>query len=780
MADVPRRPRRRRDAARRRTTACIAALGPKMLELARDPHRRHPPVPRHARAHRKAPARASAPTGSSPASRASCSRPTRRRPATSPASTSRPTSACPNYSNNWKRQGFTDDDLADGGSDRLVDALVAWGDEATIAARVQEHRDAGADHVCIQVLTDDPGLPGRGVAGAGARRWPDDRGRESHPSVCGPASGGKHSVGWDLAVTGPGRPPVGCWLRGLCVRQLPPLRRVGGVAPRAGGRASGARRARVVRHALRGARPVARHGHRCVDRRARHQAGALGRRQHPLRRADGDGRRAARCSSTSSTGSRADDPVVIEALRTRTFYVVPARQPRRRRVGAGRPARYRRSSMRPWPWPDAHRWPGLHAEDIDGDGRILHMRIADPNGAWMAHPDDAAAADARCRWTAPPPVRPRYRLLDEGTIVDHDGFTIPTPRPPEGLDMNRNFPAGWGTGVRGSGDHPLTRAGDRRARAGDRRPPERLRLQRVPHERRRAAAPVDARPPTRRCRRSTCGRGSSSPRSARALTGYTVALGLRGLHVGQDRHDERRRRRLGVRAPRRVRLDDRVLGRRARGHRHQAVDALLVPRPDRRGGARRAAVGRRAPPRDVRRRGTRSSTRSSARSSSAAGTTSASGPTRRWRCCATRSRRTPTFAVYQALAAPRSRSSTRTRSRSAAARGASRSGIANTGWLPTYVTARGAKEQPDAADHRRGQLAAASRSSAARPASQLGQLEGRAALRFAGTGTTARPIGVWRRGSCEARPGRASTSSPVTNVLVRATATVELSLPSDT
>jgi probable F420-dependent oxidoreductase len=66
----------------------------------------------------------------------------------------------PNYTNNWKRQGFTDDDLADGGSDRLVDALVVWGDEATIAARVQQHRDAGADHVCIQVLTDDPGTLG--------------------------------------------------------------------------------------------------------------------------------------------------------------------------------------------------------------------------------------------------------------------------------------------------------------------------------------------------------------------------------------------------------------------------------------------------------------------------------------------------------------------------------------------------------------------------------------------------------------------------------------------
>lgn len=62
----------------------------------------------------------------------------------------------PNYSNNWKRQGFTDDDIAGGGSDRLVDALVVWGDDAAIAARVGEHRAAGADHVCIQVLTADP------------------------------------------------------------------------------------------------------------------------------------------------------------------------------------------------------------------------------------------------------------------------------------------------------------------------------------------------------------------------------------------------------------------------------------------------------------------------------------------------------------------------------------------------------------------------------------------------------------------------------------------------
>ena len=66
----------------------------------------------------------------------------------------------PNYANNWKRIGYADDDIANGGSDRLVDALVVWGDESAIAARVQEHRDAGADHVCVQVLTDDPrGFP---------------------------------------------------------------------------------------------------------------------------------------------------------------------------------------------------------------------------------------------------------------------------------------------------------------------------------------------------------------------------------------------------------------------------------------------------------------------------------------------------------------------------------------------------------------------------------------------------------------------------------------------
>jgi probable F420-dependent oxidoreductase len=65
----------------------------------------------------------------------------------------------PNYTNNLRRLGFADNDFADGGSDRLIDALVAWGDEASIASRVQEHRDAGANHVCIQVVNEGAASP---------------------------------------------------------------------------------------------------------------------------------------------------------------------------------------------------------------------------------------------------------------------------------------------------------------------------------------------------------------------------------------------------------------------------------------------------------------------------------------------------------------------------------------------------------------------------------------------------------------------------------------------
>ncbi|WP_367123838.1 TIGR03620 family F420-dependent LLM class oxidoreductase [Streptomyces phytohabitans] len=65
-------------------------------------------------------------------------------------------SGLPNYRNNWLRGGFDESDLVRGGSDRLAEALIAWGDEAEILRRVREHHAAGADHVCVQMLTESP------------------------------------------------------------------------------------------------------------------------------------------------------------------------------------------------------------------------------------------------------------------------------------------------------------------------------------------------------------------------------------------------------------------------------------------------------------------------------------------------------------------------------------------------------------------------------------------------------------------------------------------------
>ncbi|MFD2417828.1 LLM class F420-dependent oxidoreductase [Amycolatopsis pigmentata] len=69
-----------------------------------------------------------------------------------------------NYLNNFRRLGFTDEDFADGGSPRLLDAVVAWGTPEAIGARIAEHLDAGADHVCVQGLGDDPLAAYRAVA----------------------------------------------------------------------------------------------------------------------------------------------------------------------------------------------------------------------------------------------------------------------------------------------------------------------------------------------------------------------------------------------------------------------------------------------------------------------------------------------------------------------------------------------------------------------------------------------------------------------------------------
>jgi probable F420-dependent oxidoreductase len=136
---------------------CLAALGPKMLDLARDRSAgAHPYLvsPDHtARAReRLGPAALLAPEQgvileTDPARARDIAR-----------AALGPYLNFPNYVNNWRRLGFSDEDVA--GSDRLIDAIFAWGSLDQIARRVAEHHAAGADHVCLQVLhADTPALP---------------------------------------------------------------------------------------------------------------------------------------------------------------------------------------------------------------------------------------------------------------------------------------------------------------------------------------------------------------------------------------------------------------------------------------------------------------------------------------------------------------------------------------------------------------------------------------------------------------------------------------------
>jgi probable F420-dependent oxidoreductase len=139
---------------------CLAALGPKMLDLARDRSLgAHPYLvdPAHTAVARDA-------LGAGPLLAPEQMVVLESDPALARA-VARETLgrylALPNYTNNFRRLGFGDDDLTDGGSDRLVDTIIAWGDEEQIAARVREHLAAGADHVCVQVLSAEgsPNFP---------------------------------------------------------------------------------------------------------------------------------------------------------------------------------------------------------------------------------------------------------------------------------------------------------------------------------------------------------------------------------------------------------------------------------------------------------------------------------------------------------------------------------------------------------------------------------------------------------------------------------------------
>ncbi|PJJ04642.1 putative F420-dependent oxidoreductase [Streptomyces sp. 2333.5] len=136
----------------------LAALGPKMLELARDRAAGAHPyfvTPEHT-------ARAREILGAGPLLAPEQAVLLESDPATARSLArehhTRLYLQLPNYTSNLRRLGFGDEDFADGGSDRLVDAVVAWGDADAIRRRVQEHHDAGADHVALQPLVADRGL----------------------------------------------------------------------------------------------------------------------------------------------------------------------------------------------------------------------------------------------------------------------------------------------------------------------------------------------------------------------------------------------------------------------------------------------------------------------------------------------------------------------------------------------------------------------------------------------------------------------------------------------
>jgi probable F420-dependent oxidoreductase len=77
----------------------------------------------------------------------------------------------PNYANNLRTLGYGDADIEHGGSDRLIDAVIPWGDASTVAGRIHEHLDAGADHVCIQVVAEGLELPLEAYRALAAALW---------------------------------------------------------------------------------------------------------------------------------------------------------------------------------------------------------------------------------------------------------------------------------------------------------------------------------------------------------------------------------------------------------------------------------------------------------------------------------------------------------------------------------------------------------------------------------------------------------------------------------
>ena len=134
-----------------------------------------------------------------------------------------------------------------------------------------------------------------------------------------------------------------------------------------------------------------------------------------------------------------EDREITQLLDTRAVYVCPRLNPDGAELALADRPRHIRSSTRPYPW-DEDAVEGLTVQDVDGDGRVLSMRVPDPHGPYRKHPDEPRLMVPR----APGEFGGEYyRLMPEGLLTNWDGLTINVNKDREGLDLNRNFPSYW-------------------------------------------------------------------------------------------------------------------------------------------------------------------------------------------------------------------------------------------------------------------------------------------------------------------------------------------------
>ncbi len=132
------------------------------------------------------------------------------------------------------------------------------------------------------------------------------------------------------------------------------------------------------------------------------------------------------------------DRQVTRQLDQGAYYIVPRINPDGAAWAMAAKPRYVRSGVRPYPWEEKDA--GLFAQDINQDGKILQMRLQDPNGDWKVSSLDPRLMEKRLPTDNGGAF---YRLFPEGLLEDYDGYVIKMARPQEGLDFNRNFPFQW-------------------------------------------------------------------------------------------------------------------------------------------------------------------------------------------------------------------------------------------------------------------------------------------------------------------------------------------------